>query len=91
MFRKNLNIDEMSSQEMEALLSRVAKRLLWLNALWLLFVFAVLFWNTAIGVILLIITVAKYFFDYHDVEAQSHYHSFVDRMIKKTFTRTKDN
>ena len=91
MFRKKLNIDEMSSQEMEAFLSSAVKRLLWLNALWLLFVFAVLFWNTGIGVILLILTVAKYFFDYHDVETQSHYHSFVDRMFKKTLTRTKDN
>ena len=76
----------MSSEEMEAFLSRMMKRMIWLNALWLLFVFAVLFWHTVIGVILLIITGVKYLFDYYDVDSQAHYHNFVDKMLKKNLT-----
>lgn len=89
MFRKKLNVDEMSSEEMHAFLSSVLKKLIWLNALWLLFVFGVLFWNPAIGVILLIITGAKYFHDYHDVDSQEHHVNFLERMLIKSVQERK--
>ena len=91
MFRKKLDIDQMSAEEMEAFLSRTMKRLLWLNVLWILFVIAMIFWSKVIGVILLIITVIKYIFDYYDIEAQSYYHGFLSHITVKKHDQTKDD
>jgi hypothetical protein len=80
---KKLNFDEMSADEMELFASRAIKRLLWLNGLWLIFVVVMLFWKPVIGVILLILTGIKYYFDYRDTESQAHAAEFQYRTIKK--------
>ena len=78
-----LNIDEMSADEMDAVYRRSMKRIIWLNALWLLFVVAILIWKPAIGVILLILTGIKYYLDYRDSESQAHAAEFQYRTIIK--------
>ena len=76
--KKKLDIETMSSEEMEGLLSRTLMRIFLLNILWILFVFGVLFWLPAVGVVLLIITAIKYFYDYHDVKSQDNYFGFLE-------------
>jgi hypothetical protein len=77
------NLEEMSAEEMQAFHSKTLKRILWLNGLWLLFVVFMLFWKTGIGVVLLIITAVKYFFDYRDTESQAIAANFETEMAKK--------
>jgi hypothetical protein len=84
--KKKLNLEEMTAEEMQALHSRMMKRILWVNGLWLVFVVFMLFWKTGIGIFLLVITAVKYFFDYHDVESQAHNANFVSETIKKELT-----
>ena len=67
----------MSSEEMDALLSQAIKRILLINILWILFVICVLIWKPALGVVLLIITAIKYFYDYYYVNSQNHYSGFL--------------
>jgi len=78
--KKKLDLEKMSSEEMEALLSRRWMRFFLLNILWILFVFGVLFWLPVVGVVLLIITAVKYFYDYHDVKHRDHYFGFMDQI-----------
>lgn len=87
MFTKKLDVNKMSVAEMEALCSKAVKRILWLNGLWLVFVVLMLFWKTAIGVLLLVITVIKYYFDYHDVNSQAVAADFLAEAAKKTYWR----
>lgn len=90
--KKKLNLEEMTAQEMRVLHSGIEKRILWVNGLWLVFVVFMLFWKTGIGIILLVITGVKYFFDYHDAESQAHNANFVSEMFKKEVAgKTKDD
>lgn len=78
--KKKLDLEKMSSAEMEALETRLWMRFFLLNILWVLFVFVMLFLLPIVGVVLLIITAIKYFYDYHDVKSQDHYSGFVKLM-----------
>jgi len=84
--KKELNVEEMTAEEMRVLHSRILKRILWVNGLWLVFVVFMLFWKIGIGIFLLVITAVKYFFDYHDVESQARNANFVSETIKKELT-----
>ena len=89
--KKKLNLEEMTAEEMQAFYSRIVKRILWANGLWLVLVVFMLFWKTGIGIFLLVITAVKYFYDYHDVESQAHNANFVSKMIKKKLTGKMEN
>lgn len=90
--KKKLNLEELSAEEMQAIHSRIMRRILWVNGLWLVFVVFMLFWKTGIGIFMLVITAVKYFFDYHDFESQAHSANFVSKMIKKELTgKTRDD
>ena len=84
MFRKKkLNLDELTSSEMKEFHDRIIRRIFWINGLWLLFVVVMLFvWFTA-GVILVILTVLKYAYDYFDTDAQALNADFVATTSKK--------
>ena len=88
--KKKINLQNMSSEEMDAFLSRGIKRIILLNALWILFVIVMLFWKSVVGVVLLIITAIKYLYDYYDVDSQNHYFGFLDmRRTKRDKERTQ--
>ena len=84
MFRRNkLDLKNMSSEEMDAFLSRGIKRIILLNILWILFVIVMMLWKPVVGVVLLIITAIKYLYDYYDVDSQNHYFGFLDLIRTK--------
>ena len=88
--KKKLNLQNMSSEQMEAFLSRSIKRILLKNILWILFVIGMLFWMPAVGVILLIVTAIKYLYDYYDVDSQNHHLGFLEMIrIKRDKERTQ--
>ncbi len=81
--KKKIDLQNMSSEEMDAFLSRGIKRIILLNTLWILFVIVMLFWKPVVGVVLLIITAIKYLYDYYDVDSQNHYFGFLDMIRSK--------
>ena len=81
--KKKLDLQNMSSEEMDALLSRAIKRILLKNILWILFVIGMLFWKPVVGVILLIVTAIKYLYDYYDVNSQNHCFGFLEMIRNK--------
>ena len=84
MFRKKkIDLDEMTATEIAQFHDRIIKRLLWRNGLWLLFVIVMLFLWLPGGVIVAILTVLKYWYDYCDTESQAHYDSFVSLIWRK--------
>ena len=84
MFRKKkINFDEMTAKELEQFHDRIVKRILWLNGLWLIFIVVMLFLWLPGGVILAILTVLKYWYDYHDTESQSINASFMSLIWRK--------
>ena len=88
--KKKPNLQNMSCEEMEALLSRAIKRILLKNILWILFVIVMLFWMPAVGVILLIVTAIKYLYDYYDMDSQNHHLGFLELIrIKRHKGRTQ--
>jgi len=87
--KKKLNLEKMSSEEMEALELQLLMRFFLLNILWVLFVFVMLFLLPIVGVVLLIITAIKYFYDYNDVESQDLYSGFVELIRSKRDKETK--
>ena len=88
MFRKKkLNIDDMTAMELRALHDGIMRELMWKNGLWLLFVVVMLFvWLTA-GVILVILTVLKYTYDYFDTDAQALNADIIATIFKRRFLR----
>jgi len=82
-FRKKINVDEMTSTELEELHNRIIRRVLWLNGLWLLFVAAMLFMWLPAGVILVILTVLKYTYDYFDTKSQAINSAFISMIFSK--------
>lgn len=89
--KKKIKLEEMSSEEMDAFLSRGIKRIIIINTLWILFVIVMLFWKPVIGIVLLIITAIKYLYDYYDVDSQSHYFGFLEMIRKKRDTENTNN
>jgi len=89
--KKKLDLEKMSSEEMEALETRLLMRFFLLNILWVLFVFVMLFLLPILGVVLLIITAIKYFYDYHDVKSQERYFGFVKLMEIKRYKEDAQN
>ena len=88
--KKKLDLQNMSSEEMDALLSRGIKRIILINILWILFVIGVLLWKPVVGVVLLIITAIKYLYDYYDVSSQNHYFGFLEMIrFKRDKKRTQ--
>ena len=84
MFRKKkINVDEMTATELEQFHDRLVKRFFWLNGLWLMLVVVMLFLWLPGGVILAILTVLKYWYDYHDTESQALNASFVSLIVRK--------
>ena len=81
--KKKINVDEMTLMELEALHDRVCRRVLLLNGLWLLFVVAMIFVWFHAGIILAVLTVLKYWYDYHDTESQGAYSSFLALLERK--------
>ena len=79
---KKLDLQNMSTEEIDALLYRAIKRIILINALWILFVIGMLFWMTAVGVILVIVTAIKYLYDYYDANSQNHYSEFLYTKIR---------
>jgi sterol desaturase/sphingolipid hydroxylase (fatty acid hydroxylase superfamily) len=84
--KKKMELEKISSEEMEAFLSRGIKRIIIINAFWILFVIVMLFWKPVVGAVLLIITAIKYLYDYYDVDSRSHFFSFLEMMRKKRDT-----
>ena len=83
-FRKEkTNFDEMTATELEQFHDQIVKRVLWLNGLWLMFIVVMLVLWLPGGVILAILTVIKYWYDYHDTESQSINASFVALIFRK--------
>ena len=91
MFRKKkMNVDEMTSMELREFHNGMVRRLLWKNGLWLLFVVAMLFtWLTA-GIVLVILTVLKYTYDYFDTDSQAINADFIATVFKKEAEERRD-
>jgi len=88
--KKKINVDEMTAAEMKEFHDRIVRRFFWLNGLWLLFVVVMLFvWLTA-GVILLILTVLKYTYDYFDTDSQALNADFIATTFKKEVEERRD-
>ena len=84
MFRKKkFNFDEMTATELEEFHNRIVKRVLWLNGLWLMLVVVMLFLWLPGGVILAILTILKYWYDYRDTESQALNISFMSLVWRK--------
>ena len=89
--KKQLDLENMTADEMQAFQSQIVRRLLWVNGLWLVFVIFMLFWKTGIGIVLLVLTAVKFFFDYHDVESQRRFADFQYRSIRKRLTGGRED
>ena len=84
MFRKKkLDLQNMSSEEMDAFLSRGIKKIIILDVLWILLVIVMLLWKPVVGLVLMIITAIKYLYDYYDAGSQNHYFGFLDMIRTK--------
>ena len=90
MFRKKINVDEMTAAELEEFHDRMIRRIFWVNGLWLLFVAVMLFvWLNA-GILLVILTVLKYTYDYFDTDSQAINADFVATTFKKEVEERRD-
>ena len=87
--KKKINLDDMTATELEQFHDRYFKRLLWLNGLWLVFVVVMLFLWLPGGAILAILTILKYWYDYHDTESQALNASFVSLIWRKRVEESK--
>ena len=67
--REMRDFESMSSTELRSFHERMLRRILILNGLWLLFVIIVMVQSLNIGLILLVMTALKYWYDYTDTEA----------------------
>lgn len=81
----------MTATELRGFYSRIMRRLLWLNGLWLLFVAVMLFLWTPAGIVLVIITVLKYAYDYFDMESQDIYTAFMELTFRKQAEENKSD
>ncbi len=75
--RKKFDFEYMSTTELGVFHDRMVRRILWLNGIWLLFVVIVMFWSLNLGLILIIITALKYWYDYNDTESLTIYDSIL--------------
>ncbi len=88
--RKDLDLVNMSDTELVAFHDRMVLRILCLNGLWLLFVITVIFWSFTGGMILLIMSALKYWFDYTDTESLTVYDAFSSLMSRMLAPKNKD-
>ena len=76
-------IDDMTSEERDNFTGRHILRLFLMNGLWLLFVLIMLFVMFPLGIVLLIITVLKYRYDYYDTKSQNAFSEFNEETERK--------
>ena len=86
MARRELpEFETMSASELNAMQARMLLRILVLNVLWLLVVIAVLTQSLYGGLLLLIVSALKYWFDYTDEESLTIYDA-VQALLRRKAT-----
>ena len=88
--RKEFDLVNMSDTELVAFHDQMVLRILCLNGLWLLFVITVIFWSFTGGMILLIMSALKYWFDYTDTDSLTVYDAFSSLMFRMLAQKNKD-
>ena len=88
--REKLDLETMSATELGVFQVRMLRRILCLNGLWLLFVVIVMFWSIYIGLIFVIITALKYWYDYNDTESLTVYDSILSVISRKWTEESED-
>ncbi len=84
--REMRDFESMSSTELRSFHERMLRRILILNVLWLLFVIIVMVQSLNIGLILLVMTALKYWYDYTDTEALT-IHDAVLTLLARTLSK----
>jgi TM2 domain-containing membrane protein YozV len=80
----------MSAAELGEFQDRMLRRILCLNGLWFLFVVIVMFWSIHIGLIFVIITAVKYWYDYNDTESLTVYDSILSVISRMGAEKSED-
>ena len=88
--REKLDLETMSTTELGVFQDRMLRRILCLNGLWLLFVVIVMFWSIHIGLIFVIITAVKYWYDYNDTESLTVYDSILSVISRMGAEKSED-
>ena len=88
--RKTLDLERMSATELEVFHDRMVLRILCLNSLWFLFVVIAMFWSLPGGIILVIMTALKYWYDYNDTESLTVYDSLLSVIFRKRAEESED-
>ena len=81
--RKIFDLENMSATELEAFHDQMVRRILLLNGLWLVFVVIVMFRSFLAGMLLVVITALKYWYDYNDTESLTVYDSVLSLISRK--------
>ena len=81
--RKEFDLESMGATELGVFHGRMVRRILVLNVLWILAVVMAMFWSFPGGMILVVITGLKYWYDYTDTDSLTIYDAIASIMARR--------